>query len=122
MQVTIVTSLSEEYCHCYKLYQDYCTTDIFFPALYMLQNVLIVLLLCHVIQFCLYFTLAKDGVKCNCIYDMFVPVIVLQKKKKKNHKQVWVKIKSYATIALLSIFSLGKWREILTLKSQKCAF
>ena len=28
--------------------------------------------------------------------------------------QVWVKIKSYATIALLSIFSLGKGREILT--------
>ena len=28
--------------------------------------------------------------------------------------QVWVKIKSYATIAPLSIFSLGKGREILT--------
>ena len=27
--------------------------------------------------------------------------------------QVWVKIKSYATIALLSIFSLRKGREIL---------
>ena len=27
---------------------------------------------------------------------------------------VWVKIKSYATIAPLSIFSLGKGREILT--------
>ena len=33
----------------------------------MLQNVLIVLLLYEVIQFCLYFTLTKDGVKCNCI-------------------------------------------------------
>ena len=84
MQVTIVTSLSEEYHHCYKLYQDYRTTHIFFPALYMLWNVLIVLLLCHVIQFCLYFTLAKHGVKCNCIYDMFVPVIVFQNKKKKK--------------------------------------
>ena len=31
-----------------------------------------------------------------------------------THTQVWVKIKSYATIALLSIFSLGKGREILT--------
>ena len=30
-----------------------------------------------------------------------------------THTQVWVKIKSYATIALLSIFSLGKGREIL---------
>ena len=37
-----------------------------------------------------------------------------KKKKKMTHTQVWVKIKSYATIALLSIFSLGKGREILT--------
>ena len=35
-------------------------------------------------------------------------------KKKMTHTQVWVKIKSYATIAPLSIFSLGKGREILT--------
>ena len=31
-----------------------------------------------------------------------------------THTQVWVKFKSYATIAPLSIFSLGKGREILT--------
>ena len=36
------------------------------------------------------------------------------KKKKMTRTQVWVKIKSYATIAPLSIFSLGKGREILT--------
>ena len=34
--------------------------------------------------------------------------------KKITHTQVWVKIKSYATIAPLSIFSLGKGREIFT--------
>ena len=33
---------------------------------------------------------------------------------KMTHTQVWVKIKSYATIAPLSIFSLGKGREIIT--------
>ena len=31
-----------------------------------------------------------------------------------THTQVWVKFKSYATIAPLPIFSLGKGREILT--------
>ena len=56
MQVTVVTSLSEECHHCYNL----------------------------------------------------------KKKKNMTHTQVWVKIKSYATIAPLSIFSLGKGREILT--------
>ena len=34
--------------------------------------------------------------------------------KKMTRTQVWVKIKSYATIAPLSIFLLGKGREILT--------
>ena len=37
-----------------------------------------------------------------------------KKKKKKTRTQVWVKIKSDATIAPLSIFSLRKGREILT--------
>ena len=58
MQVTIVTSLSEECRHCYKF--------------------------------------------------------IIKKKKKMTRTQVWVKIKSYATIDPLSIFSLGKGREILT--------
>ena len=41
--------------------------------------------ICHVIQFCLYFTLAKDGVKHKCIYaHMFVPVVVFHKKIKKD--------------------------------------
>ena len=40
-----------------------------------------ILYICHVIRFFLYFTLAKDGVKCNCIYaHRFVPVIVFHKK------------------------------------------
>ena len=43
-----------------------------------------------------------------------VIVMNLLKKKKLTHTQVWVKIKSCATIAPLSIFSLGKGREILT--------
>ena len=44
--------------------------------------------ICHVIQFCLYFTLAKDSVKRNCIYaHMFVPVIVFHEKKKKKKKR-----------------------------------
>ena len=34
-----------------------------------------------------------------------------------THTQVLVKIKSYATIALLSIFSLGKRREIFTFQT-----
>ena len=59
MQVTIVTSLSEECHHCYEF-------------------------------------------------------IKINQKKKKTRTQVWVKIKRYATIAPLSIFSLGKGREILT--------
>ena len=42
-----------------------------------------------------------------------VIVMNLLKKKKKTRTQVWVKIRSYAIIAPLSIFSLGKGREIL---------
>ena len=46
-----------------------------------------ILYICHVIQFYLYFTLAEDGVKHNCIYaHMFVPVIVFCKKKKTVRK------------------------------------
>ena len=48
--------------------------------------------------------------ECHCCYKF----IKKKKKKKKTHTQVWVKIKSYTTIAQLSIFSLGKGREILT--------
>ena len=54
---------------------------------------------------------------------MFLIVIVFffkKKKKKKKKKQkndlsfgLGIKLKSYATIAPLSIFSLGKWRETL---------
>ena len=45
------------------------------------------------------------------------------KKKMSTHTIVWVKkkkkIKSYATIVLLSIFSLGNGRKLLCLKSVK---
>ena len=43
----------------------------------------------------------------------------ITKKKKSTRTIVWVKIKSYATIVPLSIFSLGKGRELLRLKSVK---
>ena len=50
--------------------------------------------------------------ECRCCYNFFKKE--KKKKEKKTHTQVWVKSKSYATIAPLSIFSLGKGREILT--------
>ena len=53
--------------------------------------------------------------------SVIVVINLLKKKKKKKKKkitptQVWVKIKSYATIAPLSIFSLGKGGKSLRLK------
>ena len=48
--------------------------------------------------------------ECHRCYEF----IKKKKKKKMTRTQVWVKIKSYATIAPLSIFSLGEGREILT--------
>ena len=86
-QNVIVTSLSEEYHHRYKLYQDYLhDSNIFSFQLCTCSGMCILYsFLCQVIQFCPYFTLAKDGLKCNCIYDMFVPVIIFRKKNKKKN-------------------------------------
>ena len=47
--------------------------------------------------------------ECHCCYE-FIKI----NQKKMTCTQAWVKIKSYATIAPLSIFSVGKGREILT--------
>ena len=89
MQVTVVTSLSEEYCHCYKLYQIIHTTHSFFQLCTCSGMCLLYFHLCHVIQFCLYFMLTKDDV--NIIVYMTCLYLLLLKKKKKTHMQVWVK-------------------------------
>ena len=79
MQVTVVTSLSEEYRHCYKLYQIIHTTHSFLSALYMLQNVLIVLPFMSCNSIFSLFTLNKDGV--NIIVYMTCLYLLLKKKK-----------------------------------------
>ena len=80
-QVTIVTSLSEKYCHCYKLYQIIQTTDSFFQLCTCSGMCLLYSLLCHIIQFFLYFMLTKDSV--NVIVYMACLYLLLLKKKKK---------------------------------------
>ena len=81
-QVTIVTSLSEEYCCCYKLYQIIHTTHSFFQLCTCSGTCLLYSLLCHVIQFFLYFTLTKDSV--NVTVYMTCLYLLLFKKKKND--------------------------------------
>ena len=86
MQVTVVTSLSEKYHCCYKLYQIIQTTHSFFQLCTYSGMCLLYSLLCHVIQFFLYFTLTKDGV--NVIVYMTCLYLLLLKKKKKIMPQL----------------------------------
>ena len=116
MQVTIVTSLSEEYRHCYKLYQIIHTIHSFFQLCACSGMCLLYSLLCHIIQFFLYFTLTKDGV--NVIVYMTCLYLLLFKKKKKKKKttrtQVWVKSQKLChNCPAIYLFS-WKGREILT--------
>ena len=115
-QVTIVTSLSEKYHHCYKLYQIIQTTHSFFQLCTCSGMCLLYSLLCHVIQFFLYFMLTKDSVNVIVYMTCLYLLLFYKKKKKKTRMQVWVKSKNYAKIAPLSIFSLGKGGKSLRLK------
>ena len=86
----------------------------FLSALYKFRNVLIVLYICkYILQFLFYFMLAKV-VRCKCIYVQ--PIVLLHCYLNKIQKTdpslgLGKKLKSYATIAPLSIFSLGKGKE-----------
>ena len=82
-QVTIVTSLSEKYRHCYNLYQIIQTTHSFFQLCTCSGMCLLYSLLCHVIQFFLYFTLTKDGVNV-IVYMTCLYLLLFLKKKKKD--------------------------------------
>ena len=125
MQVTVVTSLSEEYRHCYKLYQIIHTTHSFFQLCTCSRMCLLYSLLCHVIQFFLYFTLTKDGV--NVIVYMTCLYLLLFKK---NDLYVSMGKKSKLCHNCPAIY-LFSWEEegnpyvsnpVNTLKSSKWAF
>ena len=76
-----------------------------------------ILYICHVIQFCLYFTLAKDGVKHNCIYVyMFVPVIVFLTKKNDLSFGFAKNSKVMPQLSCYLSFLLGKGGKTLYLK------
>ena len=61
------------------------------------------------------------NVKCNCIYVLVIVIVSFERKKEKEKKKTEKNpnfglgkiLKSYATIAPVSIFSLGKGRETL---------
>ena len=81
-QVTIVTSLSEKYRCC--LYQIIQTTHSFFQLCTCSGMCLLYSLLCHVIQFFLYFMLTKNGV--NVIVFMTCLYLLMFKKKRPVRK------------------------------------
>ena len=96
----------------------------------MLQNVLIVKLakIVHCEFICISFSFVHAPVCANCNYSCNCTFIQKKKKKKKTTRtRVWVKIPKLCHNTPLSIFSLGKGRESLHLKTlhktkYKCTF
>ena len=116
-QVTVVTSLSEKYCHCYKLYQIIQTTHSFFQLCTCSGMCLLYSLLCHEIQFFLYFTLTKNGV--NVIVYMTCSYLLLFKKKKKKkdpYASMGKKSKIMPQLPRYLSFLLGRGGKSLRLK------
>ena len=117
MQVTVVTSLSEEYSCCYKLYQIIHTTHSFFQLCTCSRMCLLYSLLCHVIQFFLYFTLTKDGVNV-IVYMTCLYLLLFLKKKKKNdpYASMGKKVKIMPQLPNYLSFLLGRGGKSLCLK------
>ena len=115
-QVTIVTSLSEKYRCCNKLYQIIQTTHSFFQLCTCSRMCLLYPLLCHIIQFFLYFMLTTDGV--NVIVYMTCLYLLLLKKKKKKYlyASMGKKSKIMPQLPHYLSFLLGRGGKYLHLK------
>ena len=117
MQITVVTSLSEKYHHCFKLYQIIQTTHSFFQLCTFSRMCLLYSLLCHIIQFFLYFTLTKDAVNVIVYMTCLYLLLFLKKENKMTHMQVWVKCqKIMPQLPRYLSFLLGRGGKSLHLK------
>ena len=98
----------------------HCYSSIYFSALYMLRNVLIVKLAKLYTVNSMYFLLALYTLRYVPIVKMTLVIFYSKKKKKKKNNRysgMGEKCQSYATKTPLSIFSLGKGRESLHLQT-----
>ena len=116
MQVTIVTSLSEKYHCCYKLYQIIQTTHSFFWLCTHSGMCLLYSLLCHVIQFFLYFTLTKDGVNVIVYMTCLYLLLFIKKYKKDPYTSMGKKSKIMPQLPHYLSFLLGRGGKSLCLK------